>query len=84
MRFLGFVFSTAAAAVKIVRADHVEAAWATLMPILTVWENVAPTDFPNYAAGSWGPDSAVMLLARDGRNWWVPEFHYNEQRNDAT
>ena len=26
-------------------------------------------DFPNYAAGSAGPDAADRLLARDGRAW---------------
>ncbi len=62
-------------ATQFMRADHVEAAWTALMPILTAWEDDPPTDFPNYAAGSWGPDSAVMLLARDGRKWWVPELH---------
>ena len=29
----------------------------------------SPTDFPNYAAGSWGPAAADALLARDGRKW---------------
>jgi len=54
------------------RADQVEAAWAFLMPILEVWaENSAP-DFPNYAAGSWGPEAAVSLIARDGNNWLTP------------
>lgn len=71
-------------ATQFIRADHVEAAWSALMPIINVWENVAPTDFPNYAAGSWGPDSAVMLLARDGRNWWVPGLNEPKQEKHAT
>jgi glucose-6-phosphate 1-dehydrogenase len=54
------------------RADQVEAAWKLLMPILDVWaENPAP-DFPNYAAGSWGPESADLLVARDGHSWLTP------------
>ncbi len=64
-------------ATQFMRADQVEAAWEVVMPIITAWENVPPTDFPNYAAGSWGPDSAVTLLARDGRNWWVPDMREN-------
>jgi glucose-6-phosphate 1-dehydrogenase len=28
-----------------------------------------PRDFPNYAAGTWGPEAADDLLARDGREW---------------
>ena len=54
------------------RADQVEAAWAFVMPILEVWgENPAP-DFPNYGTGSWGPEAAVSLIARDGNNWLTP------------
>jgi glucose-6-phosphate 1-dehydrogenase len=51
------------------RADQVEAAWALVMPVLETWEATRPVDFPNYAAGSWGPKSADALLARDGRIW---------------
>jgi glucose-6-phosphate 1-dehydrogenase len=54
------------------RADQVEAAWKLLMPVLEVWEANPATDFPNYAAGSWGPESATMLVARDGNNWLIP------------
>jgi glucose-6-phosphate 1-dehydrogenase len=61
-------------ATQFMRADQVEAAWAVVMPIIAAWENMPPSDFPNYAAGSWGPDSAVTLLAREGRNWWVPDL----------
>ncbi|WP_435628184.1 glucose-6-phosphate dehydrogenase [Candidatus Ferrigenium straubiae] len=54
------------------RADQVEAAWKLLMPILDVWaENPAP-DFPNYVTGSWGPETAESLIARDGNNWLIP------------
>lgn len=56
------------------RADQVEAAWRLLMPVLEVWgENPAP-DFPNYPAGSWGPEAAEILLARDGRSWLTPSL----------
>jgi glucose-6-phosphate 1-dehydrogenase len=51
------------------RADQVEAAWALLMPILEVWESTPPMNFPNYAAGTWGPEDAEALIARDGNNW---------------
>ncbi|MCL5957800.1 MAG: glucose-6-phosphate dehydrogenase [Chloroflexi bacterium] len=51
------------------RADRVEAAWALLTPILRVWEQIKPFDFPNYQAGTWGPAAADELLARDGRSW---------------
>jgi glucose-6-phosphate 1-dehydrogenase len=56
------------------RADQTEVAWSILMPILEVWNNITPTDFPNYAAGTWGPDAADMLIAQDGLNWMTPTF----------
>jgi glucose-6-phosphate 1-dehydrogenase len=54
------------------RADQVEAAWDLVMPILESWENSPPEDFPNYEAGTWGPDAATQLMARDGRHWHAP------------
>ena len=51
------------------RADMVEAAWAVVQPILDVWTALPPRDFPNYAAGSMGPQAAFDLLRRDGRDW---------------
>ncbi|HTE23027.1 glucose-6-phosphate dehydrogenase [Flavitalea sp.] len=51
------------------RADQVEAAWKIIMPILDAWEARPPVDFPNYAPGSWGPEDAEALIARDGHNW---------------
>ena len=54
------------------RADQVEAAWKLLMPVLDVWAENPATDFPNYAAGSWGPESADLLLASDGHSWLTP------------
>lgn len=49
--------------------DGVEATWALMTPILENWAANPPKDFPNYAAGSWGPAAADVLLARDGRRW---------------
>lgn len=54
------------------RADQVEAAWSVITPILDVWEANPPADFPNYPAGTWGPESAEALIARDGRSWLQP------------
>jgi len=51
------------------RADQVLAAWEIIMPILETWETREPMNFPNYAPGSWGPEDAEALIARDGRNW---------------
>lgn len=53
------------------RADQVEAAWRLLMPVLEVWAASPPCDFPNYAAGTWGPESVYGLLA-EGHSWPLP------------
>ena len=53
------------------RADQVEAAWQLLMPILEVWAESPPSDFPNYASGTWGPESVQGLLA-EGHSWPLP------------
>jgi glucose-6-phosphate 1-dehydrogenase len=52
------------------RRDEVEQAWSFIDPIEEVWankRNSPPLCF--YPAGSWGPDEAEELLARDGRLW---------------
>lgn len=59
------------------RGDQVEMAWQILMPILEVWSNTPPSDFPNYKAGTWGPESAEALLARDGYMWMHPALLKN-------
>ncbi|MES2882016.1 MAG: glucose-6-phosphate dehydrogenase [Bacteroidota bacterium] len=51
------------------RADQVQAAWEIIQPILDAWCTRPPVDFPNYAPGSWGPEDAEALIARDGRHW---------------
>jgi glucose-6-phosphate 1-dehydrogenase len=52
------------------RSDEVEQAWAFIDPIEEAWH--AKKDAPElyfYPAGSWGPETADNLLARDGRAW---------------
>jgi len=51
------------------RADEVEGAWARVTPIIETWADEEAPDFPNYEAGTWGPEAADELLARDGRKW---------------
>jgi glucose-6-phosphate 1-dehydrogenase len=52
------------------RRDEVEEAWAFIDPIENAWaaKKGAPGLF-FYPAGSWGPEEADDLLARDGRSW---------------
>jgi glucose-6-phosphate 1-dehydrogenase len=49
--------------------DGVETTWALFTPILEAWEAKKPEVFPNYAAGSWGPECADHLIARGGHAW---------------
>ncbi len=53
------------------RAEMIETGWAILQPVLDVWSSLTPREFPNYAAGSWGPKESEDLLAKDGRKWLV-------------
>ena len=50
------------------RQDELEQAWRWVEPILSEWEksNGPPEE---YAAGSWGPSAATLLLAKDGKLW---------------
>ncbi|MBS0980760.1 glucose-6-phosphate dehydrogenase [Acetobacter thailandicus] len=51
-----------------IRRDEVEASWRWVEPILATWrEDLSPLE--PYPAGSWGPASARILLARDGALW---------------
>jgi glucose-6-phosphate 1-dehydrogenase len=51
------------------RADQVERAWEVIQPILDLWQTRPAVDFPNYTPGSWGPEDAEALIAKDGRHW---------------
>lgn len=51
------------------RQDGVEAMWGVVDPIIKYWENNPPADFPNYAAGTWGPKEADTLLEKEERKW---------------
>lgn len=51
------------------RADMVEASWQIVTPVLDVWQAIPPRDFPNYDAGTWGPNEADELLQKDGCRW---------------
>jgi glucose-6-phosphate 1-dehydrogenase len=53
------------------RQDMVEASWSVVEPIQNVWRE-SETEFPNYPAGTWGPEAADRLLARRGHVWRKP------------
>ena len=49
--------------------DGVETNWALYTPILEAWASKKPEVFPNYFAGSWGPECADRLLEKGGHVW---------------
>jgi glucose-6-phosphate 1-dehydrogenase len=49
--------------------DGVEATWALMTPILNAWAKDPIKDFPNYAAGTWGPTTGDALLESENRKW---------------
>ncbi len=55
------------------RYDEVETAWAFWGPVLNVWEQERGTiPLEHYEAGTWGPGSSHVLLARENRSWHMP------------
>lgn len=46
---------------------EVDLSWSILDPVIAHWEAAGAPE--GYRPGSWGPDSAHELLARDGRSW---------------
>jgi glucose-6-phosphate 1-dehydrogenase len=63
------------------RADMVEASWRIVTPIIDVWSAIPARDFPNYAAGTWGPKEADELLEKDGRAWKNPTHELTDADN---
>ena len=51
------------------RRDEVEEAWEFIDRIQHAWQQSDAPQLFEYAAGSWGPEAADELLARDGRTW---------------
>ena len=51
------------------RRDEVEQAWEFIDRIQHAWHECDAPELFEYAAGSWGPEAADDLLARDGRAW---------------
>ena len=52
------------------RHEEVELSWKILDPILDRWEAKGTPE--QYPPGTWGPESADAMLARDGRVWRRP------------
>jgi glucose-6-phosphate 1-dehydrogenase len=51
------------------RADSMEMAWKIVQPFLDSWSRSTAQPPSAYASGSWGPQEADELLAREDRRW---------------
>ena len=51
------------------RRDEVEAEWRIITPIEEAWQELPPPKFPNYAAGSEGPEEANRLIEVGEKKW---------------
>ncbi len=51
------------------RRDEVEAEWRIITPIEEAWAQLLPAQFPNYPAGSEGPEAADPLIKYDRLRW---------------
>ncbi len=56
------------------REDAVEAAWAVVEPVLKTHHRVH-----SYNPGTWGPEEADQLIARDGHSWLQPVMLTKEE-----
>jgi glucose-6-phosphate 1-dehydrogenase len=52
------------------RHEEVELSWKILDPITSYWAGKGQPQ--QYRSGTWGPESADTMLARDGRTWRRP------------
>lgn len=54
------------------RDDQERVAWQLIEPLLESWAKSHSGHFPNYSAGTWGPEVSDLMLARDGHHWHNP------------
>ncbi|MFN2453304.1 MAG: glucose-6-phosphate dehydrogenase [Pyrinomonadaceae bacterium] len=50
------------------RRDMTERGWEIVTPIIEAWKQPA-TGFPNYEAGTWGPQASHDFIERDNKRW---------------
>jgi glucose-6-phosphate 1-dehydrogenase len=51
------------------RRDEVETGWSLVTPVLEHWQKTPAPSFPNYAAGTWGPEDQDKFFGREGQHW---------------
>jgi len=55
-----------------IRGDEALASWKLCTPVLEAWTAAGREGMDSYAAGSWGPASADVLLAKNDHVWRQP------------
>ena len=61
---------------QVYRSDHIQEAWSIVDPLLQGGENHDTPSPHIYEHGSWGPQTADVLLSEDGHSWQrVCGFH---------
>ncbi len=55
-----------------IRGDETEASWRLCTPVLDYWRELGSSGMDSYQAGSWGPSSSDVLLARNTHLWRQP------------
>ncbi|MGY3766503.1 glucose-6-phosphate dehydrogenase [Vagococcus vulneris] len=56
--------------------DEVASSWKVVDAIRQTWDKEIP-NFPNYTAGTMGPECSFDLLEKDGKQWvWQPDEWY--------
>jgi glucose-6-phosphate 1-dehydrogenase len=53
------------------RQDGIESMWAVIDPVIERWGTSPAPEFPNYKAGTWGPEKSENLLRSEGRQWRI-------------
>jgi len=51
------------------RADEIEEQWRLVDSMHEAWAQAEAPEFPNYDAGTWGPEEADELVRSEGRAW---------------
>lgn len=54
-----------------IRGDETETSWSLYTPLLEFWENNGNKGLETYAAGTWGPIAADLLLAQQKHSWRI-------------
>jgi len=59
------------------RSDEIEYAWKIIDTINGGWDGSQAPPMMRYKVGSWGPEAADAMLARDGRRWAQNDGEHN-------